>query len=340
MQEVILHIGVHKTGTSSIQNALRDFDDGDTFYARLHYDNHSIAMHTIFSNDYRNYHVWKAQGINGVELDKLREQLVHSLQSQITRQDRKRLIICAEDICILTDGEKKNLIEFITTHGVTPKIVCYVRDPAELSASAFQERVKAGFNEGSLDPYPSFEKLLAPFWRLTNKNNVIVRYFSRENMEENCVVKDFCNVLNMNIENVTDLNESLPSSALKLIFNFNNLPIPISGDRRIAEVRKNMIQALNHAYRDDRKLDANYFLNCVDDSQYEFIEQTCGVKIKQKKGVYKLKSLEDFMLDQSDIDTSNLDNLLDKLDIKTEFFQTIESKMLMLFFGILGRWHH
>ena len=47
MQEVILHIGVHKTGTSSIQNALHRFDDGGTFYAQLGNNNHSAVMHAI-----------------------------------------------------------------------------------------------------------------------------------------------------------------------------------------------------------------------------------------------------------------------------------------------------
>ena len=339
MQEVILHIGVHKTGTSSIQNALHRFDDGGTFYAQLGNNNHSIAMRTIFSSDYRNYHIWKLQGITDQEIDNLRNKFLEALKAQISRKDRRRLVVCAEDVCILKEDEKKKLVEFFTASGVILKIVCYVRNPARLAASSFQERVKAGNNETLLEPYPSFGEILEPFEKLIHKNDILVRYFSRENMEEQCVVKDFCSLLNIEIDKVVDLNESMPTSALKLLFNFNKLPLPIDGDKRIFEARQKMIEALSYAYRHEEKIDSQYFLDTVIDSQYAFLEKHFGITLKPDRATNDLKSLEDFMLDQNDIDLSYLDNLLDKLNVNSSFFQSIESKMIMLFFGTLGQWY-
>ena len=339
MQEVILHIGVHKTGTSSIQNALHKFDDGDTFYAQLGNNNHSIAMHTIFSSDYRNFHIWKLQGITDQEIDNLRNKFLETLKAQMSRQDRRRLVICAEAICILKEAEKEKLVEFFTSNGVALKIICYFRNPASLAASAFQERVKAGKNETLLDPYPSFEKILEPFERLLHQNDILIKYFSRENMEGKCVVKDFCSALNIEIDKVVDLNESMPTSALKLLFNFNNLPLPIDGDKRIYEARQKMIEALSYAYRHEEKIDSQYFLDTVEESQYAFLEKNFGITLKPDRASNDLKSLEDFLLDQSDIDLSYLDNLLDKLSVNSSFFQSIESKMIMLFFGTLGQWY-
>ena len=339
MQEVILHIGVHKTGTSSIQSALHKFDDGDTFYAQLGNNNHSLAMHTIFSSDYRNHHVWKAQGITDQKLDSLRKQFLEALKGQVAREDRKRLVICAEGVCILKDDEKERLVDFFTSNGVALKIICYVRDPASLAASSFQERVKAGMNETLLAPYPSFEKILEPFERLVDKNNILVKYFSRENMKGKCVVKDFCSILNIKIDKVVDLNESMPTSALKLLFNFNNLPLPRDGDKRIHEARQKMIEALSYAYRHERKIDSQYFLESIEGSQYEFFKKNLGITLMPEKAPRDLKSLEDFLLDRNDLDLSYLDNLLEKLSVNPDFFQSIESKMTMLFFGILGQWH-
>ena len=209
----------------------------------------------------------------------------------------------------------------------------------DIDSFSFQERVKAGNNETLLEPYPSFGEILEPFEKLIHKNDILVRYFSRENMEEQCVVKDFCSLLNIEIDKVVDLNESMPTSALKLLFNFNKLPLPIDGDKRIFEARQKMIEALSYAYRHEEKIDSQYFLDTVVDSQYAFLEKHFGITLKPDRATNDLKSLEDFMLDQNDLDLSYLDNLLDKLNVNSSFFQSIESKMIMLFFGTLGQWY-
>jgi hypothetical protein len=52
MTGVILHIGMQRTGSSSIQKTLAGFYDGRTRYARLGFlPNHSLAMMHIFSTD-------------------------------------------------------------------------------------------------------------------------------------------------------------------------------------------------------------------------------------------------------------------------------------------------
>jgi hypothetical protein len=45
-----LHIGMHKTGSSSIQQSLADYSDGTLRCARLGAPNHSKAMKLLFSS--------------------------------------------------------------------------------------------------------------------------------------------------------------------------------------------------------------------------------------------------------------------------------------------------
>ena len=51
MRTLFLHIGMHKTGTTSIQNTLAKYlNTGPFVYADMSpYDNHSVAVYTLFS---------------------------------------------------------------------------------------------------------------------------------------------------------------------------------------------------------------------------------------------------------------------------------------------------
>jgi len=48
MKEFILHIGIHKTGTTSIQSALMNYNDGETIYASALNENNSIPLGLLF----------------------------------------------------------------------------------------------------------------------------------------------------------------------------------------------------------------------------------------------------------------------------------------------------
>ena len=50
MKEVLIHIGLHKTGTTAIQQSLKHYRDDTTRYAFFgeRFTNHSIIMKFIF----------------------------------------------------------------------------------------------------------------------------------------------------------------------------------------------------------------------------------------------------------------------------------------------------
>lgn len=54
MTEVILHIGMHKTGSSSIQETLRGYDDGTIRYGWPGWQaNHTLLVVRLFGRDDR-----------------------------------------------------------------------------------------------------------------------------------------------------------------------------------------------------------------------------------------------------------------------------------------------
>lgn len=144
MKEALIHIGMHKTGTTSIQESLKSYDDGHTFYADLEFTNHSIPMYTIFSENRFKYHIWTKQGMSEAEIRQKKNDFLNSLQHQLTLESRRRILISGEGISLLTPHEKDLMVRFFKNSASKVKILCVTRSPEEYAISILQERIKGG----------------------------------------------------------------------------------------------------------------------------------------------------------------------------------------------------
>ena len=70
MREVIIHIGLHKTGSTSIQKALYGYQDVSTRYACFAEANHSLPMFTIFSKNPKSHRLYKDWAISEKQVEK------------------------------------------------------------------------------------------------------------------------------------------------------------------------------------------------------------------------------------------------------------------------------
>ena len=93
MKKVILHIGSHKTGTSSIQSSIKNYNFKKIKAAVFPSINHSIPMYTIFSKNFLNYHVWKKKGYSNTQIIKKKKEFLNILNEKINNQTYDKLII-------------------------------------------------------------------------------------------------------------------------------------------------------------------------------------------------------------------------------------------------------
>lgn len=315
INEVILHIGTPKTGTSSLQNSLANFDDGRTFYAKfLNKNNNFISNHSNyllptfslnknFDNDFPDF---ASLG---------RKKLLHMLNEHLDRSDRERIIISAEGIFdAMSLASKKKLLEYLGNRCKKLVVICYVRDPQDYAKSMFQQFLKMGTNFIPNKINTNYKKNLNVFINSKYVNEIIVEKFDKSNLYEKCVVKDFCSKfdLKINENDIKKTNESLSISAVKIMYALNRSDFPSAGEVTLNNTRNQLANYLNLIYPNTEKISSNYFSCITDFSDIDYMKKTFDISFikRDKKSLNTRDELDKYLKDLSEI---NLNPMLDKL---------------------------
>ncbi|WP_062206367.1 glycosyltransferase family 61 protein [Demequina salsinemoris] len=236
--EVILHFGLHKTGTTAIQETLRRAQRKGTlqgvFYLNAKPSNHSYVMAPAFGSrkniDY--YTRVKFGGripLGAMTQDEARSLLVNSLEE--ARHRRVPLIVSSEDMSMLTSREVRAMRNFLKAYGV-PRVRCvvYVRPIEAWSNSYAAQLVKQGLRTVSevLDdpPYPIFRDYIGKYVEVFGAENVTIRPFDRAELVNGSVVADLLHVVAPDHEQALEelrANESPNLDQLRLVSRLTEL---------------------------------------------------------------------------------------------------------------------
>lgn len=231
MRRCILHIGMHKTGSSSIQESLKSLSSKDFRYARLlRTPNHSGAIINAFSEASRHQRSNSTHPVHG-HLD-LSNRIRTRFSKQLERAKTDTLIVSGEGITKLSLEELNSLKKFISRYVPEVVVACYVRSPKSFMESAIQQRIKAGLNAFDFDAcYPAYRDRFEKFDYVFEPKNVHFWAFKPKALKDNCVVTDFCAHFGLNIppENIVRVNESLSLDALSLLYSYHKHTLNSSG---------------------------------------------------------------------------------------------------------------
>ena len=264
MKEVIIHIGLHKTGSTAIQLALRHYRDDTTRYACFTEQNHSIPMCTIFAKNIKSHHFYKNWAISEKQIKKRKKIFKAELEYDLNDPSLQQLIISGEDISSLDADDKIKMLNFFKLHNWNCKILCFVRNQIEWAASAASTIIELSENPKNLNI--NFKERLLPFIDNLGLQNVYV--FDYSNLVKNNInLIDFVSkFLNIKLTTNKIKNESLSLEAIAIIFKLNNLPINFKGHQNYMLARKKLVEkiisffALNKGFQ---KLDPLIFAGLV-----------------------------------------------------------------------------
>lgn len=220
---IILHYGMHKTGSTSIQFLLhKNLIDERFKYLAISSPNMSSDLATLFYDNPLDYQLNKKLGYTEADIQKIKDKLRGKFIDRLSESKNKTVIISAENISWMPLSALTRMRIFLEQYAEQIKLVGYIRPPKGFMESAFQQRVKGGLNRLPLErlmpkyKYGNLEKVFG-------ENNVEYWKFDPIKFVNGDVVMDFCSRLSININSadVARINESLSSEAVSLLYIYN-----------------------------------------------------------------------------------------------------------------------
>lgn len=228
MTRCIVHIGMHKTGSTSIQHSLQGFDDSRFLYARLGDNpNHSLPMLSLFVSQPELHRLFRRKGADTAAVSKYIERTRKDLERAVAAAKGRTLVISGEAISHFPQDALTRLRDDFQKRFEDVMIVGYVRSPAARISSSFQEEVKAGaIDKFDVERhYPCYRLRLGKFDEVFSRERVHLWKFDVNSFPDGCAVRDFCKRLGIDLPSarVVRVNDSLPRESVSLLYTYYKL---------------------------------------------------------------------------------------------------------------------
>jgi hypothetical protein len=216
-KRVILHVGMHKTGSTSIQAAYSKH----CLYCKFGPPNHSIAAITVFRRNPYGYHIHKRNRLTRAEIDQKRMLWRSELEGCLA-QERKTVLLSGEGFCLLRKDELENFATVVRKTTSNVEVYAYVRPPLSFSTSNFQQHIAQGGKQFLL-PQPRYRECFEKFGTLFGWDRLHLRLYDRTRFEGGDVVSDFAQWAQIPSPGRIggDSNRSLSAAATAALFIWN-----------------------------------------------------------------------------------------------------------------------
>lgn len=185
----MLHIGLDKTGTTSIQNAFYSnresllVEEGFLYPSLM--PNLSTPLLTIFKHNPHEHRANKMAGLPYEEVEKRQQNYLKSLEAEISSCDWSTLLLSAEGLSSLRESEVAKLGEWGEQYSENWTVLVCVRHPVTWGCSVVQERLKQGSALKQVyqdPPTPNYRRKISNVISVFGKENV--RVFDFETASE------------------------------------------------------------------------------------------------------------------------------------------------------------
>jgi len=279
MKEVFLHIGMHKTGTSTIQKSLHGYNKNGIKTIGFDEANHQIPLFTIFSKNGLNYRRWKVRGFTQNRIIKIKENYIKILEKEATDNTIKKLIISGEDLGLLKTREQIELCKFFKNNDFIVKIIYIIREPHSWIRSSIQQNAKHGAKAPGKKSLRYKERVDGFLLECGPENVMIYKY---EDLRQKGLIQCFSEFVGADLKEVRSVNKSISHEALSLIYLFNN-HIKTINNMKNQNAKNKMFKALKGFFSIKNgfskiDFDASYYMSSDDtENGLKWLEDNFGL---------------------------------------------------------------
>ena len=234
-KRAVVHIGINKTGSTAIQNALFSARTRLLAGARILYPsiaaNQSIHLWTIFREDpHPVLQRIEPDAVDEASVARVRKRFLAALEEDFANPDWDTLVISAEDLSRFYAPDVSRFIKWLIERVDDIRVVAYVRHPVDWTRSMVQEQLKQG---ETLDqvcgnvPRPEWQLRFAPWLNAVGFKRFHLVCFDEARAATEGIMASFCAAANLPYEKVlplaptTLINESMSHEAVLLVDSLN-----------------------------------------------------------------------------------------------------------------------
>lgn len=225
---IVIHMGMHKTGSSAIQACFHATPVAGARYLRAASSNHSSLFVLLFDDPARvpRYHGFSVLGPDFVaRLPENRRRGLAALEAQLAEMAASggTLVISGEDISSPEFVQARQAMhDLLRRWSDDILVVAYVRSPLSYAVSAFQEQLK-GPHRVDLDlsrAWPQYRTRFEQMEALVGPDRLRLRRFAPDALVGGDVVADFCHAIGVAPPSVPParVNETLGLEATALLY--------------------------------------------------------------------------------------------------------------------------
>jgi hypothetical protein len=241
VKRLLVHIGTHKTGSTSIQRSLdRAAAGGGLGFAYPRFDrplargmNHKVLY--WIHHDYQHLppRIRSKFPAEATARGELRDGLRRHIRDVLAPLER--VVLSAEALSLLTRSEVDELIVDLREAGFERlHVVVYVRHPVSYYLSLVQQELKSTHLPTSPEQHRYGFRPAIEAWSERDGVEVTVRPFDRSRLESGCVVRDFLSIASGVLDvpvptlEVYNSNETLSAEAMILLQRYRRRFLPES----------------------------------------------------------------------------------------------------------------
>lgn len=295
--DCILHIGMHKTGTSSIQQTLSkqqpcsDFE----FINFGSGGNSSSFFYTLFSENAELHHINKRDGLTRDQIFDINKNNSEKLKSVLENTRSRLIIISGEGVSLLEENEIYKLKEFLDQYCKSIRVIGYVRSPISYVQSSFQQNIKNGFVDIEINRMaPGYRRRFEKFDNVFGKQNVFLFKYDISTLWNNDVVLDFCQHFDIEIspKTIVRVNDSLSLEATSLLYVYYKYNEGSSVNRQLIKIVSNIGKK---KVRFSSNVSQSILKNNLNDIRWMEIRLGCSLSEALEDSIGNISSTDDLL---------------------------------------------